>query len=490
MRLNVTDRLRGFVSPGPDTDGDSESAYPVAETTEEGEAGSDADVEDVDWVDEGAGPAHVDPSVPDRARQLRDRALPHMGRLVLAKGSGAGMSAAALVVWAWAWMTAMAIAATLVSSVYAAGRFGSESALGFGDVFVLVWQVFHLVPIVTETGAITLLPILPALILVVIISRSSRWLWASLRPSGSRVALAGVGALGGAYLVVSAMVIASPTPALAERGGAATRDLFAMAVLVLVAVLSGPLRERLTSGSGRWVNVVRSARVGVLALLGVAAALVGLSLWSSWDRVSAATDAILQAPAGDPTGGDAVSLFILQLLYVPNAVVWAASYVLGPGFSLGEGTTVSPFAVVPGTVPDLPMLAAVPQSAAPMPLLFPLLAVACGAVAGVVLGRSGVATRLRHRLVLSMVLAVPAAMAVGLLAAASSGGLGEGRLAHVGPDWVTTATACLLALGLGALLWAILPSIVGDLRPFIHEARLRWQRRRGKRTSEAVSATV
>ena len=48
----------------------------------------------------------------------------------------------------------------------------------------------------------------------------------------------------------------------------------------------------------------------------------------------------------------------LSLVVLPNAVLFAASYLLGPGFAIGTATVASPTAVVLGPVPMFPMLAA------------------------------------------------------------------------------------------------------------------------------------
>src|SRR5204863_96809 len=58
-------------------------------------------------------------------------------------------------------------------------------------------------------------------------------------------------------------------------------------------------------------------------------------------------------------------LVAVSLVYAPNVAVWAASYLVGPGFVLGVGTKVSAGAVVLGPVPALPILAAVPRSPLP-----------------------------------------------------------------------------------------------------------------------------
>ena len=54
-------------------------------------------------------------------------------------------------------------------------------------------------------------------------------------------------------------------------------------------------------------------------------------------------------------------LLLVQLAYVPNAIVWSICYTLGPGFAFGAGTVVAPTGSALGPLPLLPMLAALPD---------------------------------------------------------------------------------------------------------------------------------
>ena len=52
--------------------------------------------------------------------------------------------------------------------------------------------------------------------------------------------------------------------------------------------------------------------------------------------------------------GDAALLTVLSLSVVPNAVAWSGAYLLGPGFTVGAGTLVTPNAVVARPAADVP----------------------------------------------------------------------------------------------------------------------------------------
>ncbi len=163
-------------------------------------------------------------------------------------------------------------------------------------------------------------------------------------------------------------------------------------------------------------------------------------------------DALARPARAGAVGG--FGMLTLQAALAPNVTLWTASYLLGPGFAVGAGTSVSPTAVHLGDVPALPMLAGLPSGPAPWPfyLLF-LVPPAAGVVGGVVAVRRMPRTpRLPVALLLGA--AIAAAMAViALVAAALSGGpVSGGRLATVGPSPWRTAAFAALEVGIPAVL--------------------------------------
>ena len=72
---------------------------------------------------------------------------------------------------------------------------------------------------------------------------------------------------------------------------------------------------------------------------------------------------VMSALHTDP--GEASLYSGLTLVALPNAVLFAGSYLLGPGFAVGTATVASPTAVVLGPVPMFPLLAALPDDGAP-----------------------------------------------------------------------------------------------------------------------------
>ena len=244
-------------------------------------------------------------------------------------------------------------------------------------------------------------------------------------------------------------------------------------VLALASAAAGAARELPLpgSGDGPFRAVVAAAGAAGAVLLAGAALLAAAAL-----AAHASDAAALARPAkAGAVGG--FGLLLLQASLAPNAVIWSGAYLLGPGFSIGAGTLVSPGRAHLGDVPALPMLAALPSGGGPWPVhLLYLLPVAAGVVGGVVLLRR-LATPpgpLRAaRLAAGAGLAAGAL--VGIAAALSGGPVTSGRLATVGPSaWNNGLTAALLVgapcvLTAAGLSWyrhrRHVPSRPGSLQP-------------------------
>ncbi|HEY9308326.1 MAG TPA: DUF6350 family protein [Microbacterium sp.] len=140
------------------------------------------------------------------------------------------------------------------------------------------------------------------------------------------------------------------------------------------------LRDRAEELPHGWGDVpalvARGSAVVVVGLVGVGAAVAAVALFARAGQIVA----LFQA--GDVDALGAAVLTIAQLAYVPTLAVWGMSFVAGPGFSVGEGTAVSPAGTQVGVVPGLPVLGAVPDSTTSWLLLLALLPVAIGALAG------------------------------------------------------------------------------------------------------------
>ncbi len=154
-----------------------------------------------------------------------------------------------------------------------------------------------------------------------------------------------------------------------------------------------------------------------------------------------------------------VLLCVLELGYLPNAVIWAIAFALGPGFAFGSGTVVAPTGSALAQLPAFPMLAALPPGLHPaMPgwigpavLAVPYLA---GLLGGVLLVRAAPALALDAAPLLGLACGVASGALLGLLAAVSGGPLGDGRLAAVGPSAWQVGVISALEIGVSAAVTA------------------------------------
>jgi hypothetical protein len=200
----------------------------------------------------------------------------------------------------------------------------------------------------------------------------------------------------------------------------------------------------------RAARLVRATALALTVLLAGGALVTAGSLARHLGRAGD----LAAATAPGKVGG--VGLLLLGLALVPNAAVWGASWLAGPGFHVGVGTAVGPYGTVLGPVPSLPLLAAlpgpVPAWVAVLGLIVPLVG---GALAGVTVVR-----RLRRPTWLvaareAALVGPCAGAAVALLGWLSGGPAGGSRLTDVGPTpWLLGLTVAV-EVGLAAAVAAV-----------------------------------
>jgi hypothetical protein len=140
---------------------------------------------------------------------------------------------------------------------------------------------------------------------------------------------------------------------------------------------------------------------------------------------------------------------LVSLAYGANGAIWAAAYLLGPGFALGADSAVSVTEVTVGPLPTLPLLAGLPNgpmgATGALLLAVPVLAAMfAGWLLTQRLRREPEARIPQWPLLLgSAAIAGPVAgVVLGLLALISGGSLGAGRLSDIGPvPWQVAAVA-------------------------------------------------
>lgn len=189
---------------------------------------------------------------------------------------------------------------------------------------------------------------------------------------------------------------------------------------------------------------------GVAVLVVCGSLLVGISLAVHLQRAQALAEALAPGIVGG------VLLVGVQIVFVPNAILWGISYAVGPGFAIGAGTSVALDGVRLGELPTLPLLAALPEPGPAPAVSFaaiaaPLLA---GVVAGVLTIRVLPTLNSESAALWGLVSGGGAGLVVGLLAALSGGPIGGGRLVTVGPSGWQVAAVGVLEVGVTAAIAA------------------------------------
>ena len=389
----------------------------------------------------GAMTTTLPPSIPPRLVEHEESAASSGPRWQpppqLVRGALAGAEAA---IGSWLVIAVVAIAGYVATA--ASPQLGSAGWLDAAAVGSTIWLLGHGGALQLDAASITVIPLGVTVIGLVGVASSVRrarlhtW-WPAIAAALVYTAFAGgfamlAGTPGSWRGVLGAPVVAAIGLAVGMRGRY-PREL-------------GDLIARLPAGVRAGVGA--GARAVVL-LLGVALMTVLLALVLGLARVREIHESLV------PDGVSTVIIAVAQIVLLPTFVVWGASVLAGPGFAVGAGTLFSPTGIDAGPLPVVPVLGALPEpgSAAASAGWVVMIGVLVGAAAGWWL--------LRRRLPLAQTAiavgtaSLLGALAMGVLAWASSGSVGPGRMAQVGPDAASLALAVGWQLLLGAALVAL-----------------------------------
>ena len=198
-------------------------------------------------------------------------------------------------------------------------------------------------------------------------------------------------------------------------------------------------------------TALRGGTAAVAAILAVSGVLAALLIAVNYGQVISLYEGLHAGVVGG------LALTLGQLAFMPNLVIYTASWLVGPGFAIGSGSSVSPLSTVLGPVPSVPVLGALPTG----DLAFGFLGIAVPLVVAFL-----AAALLRSRLVTELDVEYPllwlggtalgmgvtAGVLLGLLAAVAGGAAGPGRLAEVGPDALAVGLVAALEVTVGAAL--------------------------------------
>jgi hypothetical protein len=376
------------------------------------------------------------------AQPAADRPLAVTGAIAACAVAGTGLAALTMLVLA-GWIAAPDAGAGLAGVLRTAA---------------LLWLISHHVAFSLHgVGQIGMLPLGLVLLPGALLWRAGRWV---VRAGGvARLGHVGYAAL--ALAVPYAMLAAAL--ALASSSPRAVPSLLESAICpFLLALTAGGLggaralvpwtqMTRVLPGPLRSVILGTAGALTVLAGAGALLACASLALRLAQFRAASAA----LAPGAVGTG----LLLLGQLAYVPNAVIWAISFALGPGFAFGTGTVMAPSGSALGPLPALPMLAALPPGihpGVPPPLAVAVLAVPylAGAIGGLLAARTAPVLALEAAPMWGFACGTLTGCLLAVMAAFAGGPLGGGRLAAVGPSPWQVGLVATLEVGLAAAVTA------------------------------------
>jgi hypothetical protein len=214
---------------------------------------------------------------------------------------------------------------------------------------------------------------------------------------------------------------------------------------------------------GRWWDLqpvwqrgvlTQSLRGGTAAaaiVILISSLLLAASILANYSQVIALYEGIHSGVLGG------VAVTLAELAFLPNLVVWAASWLVGPGFAIGAGSSVSPLGTSLGPLPAVPVLGALPTGDFAFGFLGLIVPIVAAFLVGVV-ARPAVLRIAEHRSTVPLLFAtgvgigVSGGVMLGILAWISGGAAGPGRLAEVGPDALMVGLFAALEFGVPAIL--------------------------------------
>jgi hypothetical protein len=350
----------------------------------------------------------------------------------------------------------------------------------------------------TNVFTITVAALGLAVLTVFFGSRTGRRAWAT--PHALTAAISGVITFAVLSALVTLSVHTGPIVPSLVQGSLLPPCVFAIGVGI--GVVAAELRDRADPARvdspapehashlpwpvSRWSRATRSLlavalRGGVAAsalVVAASAVLLTVLMALNYGRVVGLYETLHPGVLG------AGALTLAQLALLPNAVVWTASWLAGPGFAIGTGSSVDVAQTTIGPLPSVPLFGVLPQGDPGFGLAAVLVPVVCGAIAGFLVrqwvqrmsarqsamprtdvssvrmragagGRLGSSTAAMEwgagRLALVVLgMGVCSGAVLGLLAWWSSGAIGPGRLQHAGPDPLLVAAAIAVEVAVGA----------------------------------------
>ena len=196
-----------------------------------------------------------------------------------------------------------------------------------------------------------------------------------------------------------------------------------------------------------------------------------ISVTQSWSRIRGIHELLLPTSTIDST-----MITLAQVLFIPNAIVWALSWLAGPGFFMGSDALHSPASAPTMPIPAIPLFGATPVSAPGTWVILALVLFGVGVGVFVRLRRGS--ESLLDDLYQGGIAAVVVAAVYLVTSLGSAVVLGNGRLAFLGPRMSLSALCLFAEVTLGIVLTVALShpvsvawarELVGPGKARVHE---------------------
>ncbi len=196
---------------------------------------------------------------------------------------------------------------------------------------------------------------------------------------------------------------------------------------------------------------LRAGTAATAAVVAVAGVVVAFLLFGSFAEVIS----LYERSHAGVIGG--IALTVGQLAFLPDFVGWATSWLVGPGFAIGTGSSVSPIGTTLGPIPGIPVFGALPAAGHTFGLVWVLVPVIAGFAVGALLRPRlvqalGTANSALYRALGGVAAGLVAGVLTGMVAWVTSGSFGPGRLADVGPHALVVGAFAALEVGVPAVV--------------------------------------
>ncbi|ASU80050.1 hypothetical protein CDG81_19300 [Actinopolyspora erythraea] len=311
------------------------------------------------------------------------------------------------------------------------------------------WLAAFQVPLTVTGSPLSALPLLPTLLCVLLVARSSRRVARRHRLRKPAQALPVVLVMGlshavlGTVLAVALEDLRAPVRVIPWQAFCCCGLLAACAATAGLADRCGMLYQLWHHVPGDAWYAVRKGLLGSAAVIGTGAAVFGAAVCLALPRMHERSVELGGI-------GDAAGAALLALLYLPNAVLGGWAFVTGGGISFG-GSAVTPLSTAPDALPpQLPMLAVLPPE---QPANWTVALFAVPLLLGVLLGWScrNLSERSRDRQHLVLLVVLLATLSVSIPAVLSGGRLGG----EYGPFSLRP-----LLLAVTTFAWLALPALL------------------------------